>query len=569
LIHILSCRLVARRFFIPTTTCSSLVRLAITGTRTGTRTVPGTVPTVPTMSSSQKEGEHTTESSPESVETETTRQSRRRKLFGDCALVEIIHLHDCLRGALKALENDVEILSQTFFEGGRKSEVFVLERRVAGRVKVIWSVFRAHSSAEDEFIWPTLQSKTQGMVKGSPKTSKSKPELSPTSFSLTATATASTTSATATALPLQTTTATPPSIARSDSEDQDINIEQEEYEEDHADEERMFSRMDNLLTKLRSSLVQQQQQQQQQEDDSSVDDTMHAIHSLSKTLSTHLMAHLEKEEIQCLPLVVKHLSKSEIHDLVGKIMGKRSSDMIAQIMTMAVQNLNEADREEMVKYMKQAMAGTFFDRWLSMSGWMNKENSPTGDTTSTTTATTTLNISHLQDKQDDSSSSSKRKSPAMSSSSTVHQQATESQLKKSKTDDTTTDPLSSMTGADVTTGVGGTTTTSSDSLITEAHQTFHRAGEITSQAELEKLIRAIAANPNLSSLQKNTTIQGLRDSVWKSNQRLRRASENQLASDNNNDNNNNGDANNNNNNSDSMRAAQGHNSNTSRYGTVG
>jgi hypothetical protein len=41
----------------------------------------------------------------------------------------------------------------------------------------------------------------------------------------------------------------------------------------------------------------------------------------------------------------------------------------------------------------------------------------------------------------------------------------------------------------------------------------------TSQAELEKLIRAIASNNALTPAQKNTTIQGLRDSVWKSNQR--------------------------------------------------
>ena len=45
--------------------------------------------------------------------------------------------------------------------------------------------------------------------------------------------------------------------------------------------------------------------------------------------------------------------------------------------------------------------------------------------------------------------------------------------------------------------------------------------EVTSQVELEKLIRAVATNPTLSAKQKNSTIQGLRDSVWKSNMRLR------------------------------------------------
>eukprot|EP00957_Ditylum_brightwellii_P198342 15114285-Ditylum_brightwellii.AAC.1 len=38
------------------------------------------------------------------------RQRRRRDEFGDCALVEIVHLHDCLRGALRALQRDVSDL---------------------------------------------------------------------------------------------------------------------------------------------------------------------------------------------------------------------------------------------------------------------------------------------------------------------------------------------------------------------------------------------------------------------------------------------------------------------------
>lgn len=33
-----------------------------------------------------------------------------KKLFSDCALVEIIHLHDCLRGALNQISDDVDRL---------------------------------------------------------------------------------------------------------------------------------------------------------------------------------------------------------------------------------------------------------------------------------------------------------------------------------------------------------------------------------------------------------------------------------------------------------------------------
>jgi iron-sulfur cluster repair protein YtfE (RIC family) len=385
---------------------------------------------------------------------------RRKDLFGDCALIEIIHLHDCLRGALNALEKDVTELSQILLEGEKKQTVLnALERRVASRFKVIWSVFKAHSSAEDEFIWPALQSKTKGLVKGSQSYRQDEPAQ-----------------------------------AQSNAE----VVEQVQYEEDHADEERMFSMMDDLLTRFRHSLLRQTLglsaaapgagKNETMEDGESVDYIMKEVQALTKKLSHHLMAHLEKEEQQCMPLVVKHLSKSEIHDLVGKIMGQRSSDMIAQIMTMAVQNLNEADREEMVTYMKQAMAGTFFDRWLSMSGWMDDRKE-----------TTKLS--------GDDGSTRKRGS-----------------LAAEKSDDHKRAKAEESTNSDVVTSAAEV----QSKAMALLPQAINPAAGVTSQAELEKLIRVIATNPNLTPQQINTTIQGLRDSVWKSNQRLKGKSEAEL-----------------------------------------
>jgi iron-sulfur cluster repair protein YtfE (RIC family) len=241
---------------------------------------------------------------------------RRKELFGDCALIEIIHLHDCLRGALKALESDVTELAGVVVKGNVNKQVVAdLERRVASRFKVIWSVFRAHSAAEDEFIWPALQSKTQGLVRGSPEYPAGEPSDSgsgnPTgNGSKTGTGTAAAAK-------------TPPSKDKME----DGVVEQEEYEEDHADEERMFSEMDGLLSKLREVLLQSRVPGAGSTNPSPVEVNAMArdISEQTKLLSQHLMTHLEKEETQCLPLVVKHMSKSEIHELVGNIMGKRSA----------------------------------------------------------------------------------------------------------------------------------------------------------------------------------------------------------------------------------------------------
>jgi hypothetical protein len=89
----------------------------------------------------------------------------------------------------------------------------------------------------------------------------------------------------------------------------------------------MFSEMDGLLSKLREVLLQSRVPGTGGTQPSPVEVNAMArdISSHTKLLSQHLMVHLEKEETQCLPLVVKHMSKSEIHELVGNIMGKRSA----------------------------------------------------------------------------------------------------------------------------------------------------------------------------------------------------------------------------------------------------
>ncbi|CAJ1966697.1 unnamed protein product [Cylindrotheca closterium] len=394
---------------------------------------------------------------------------RRKELFGDCRLIEIIHLHDCLRGELNALEKGVLEVSQSLLDTGNQEILVKLEKEVTSRFQIIWSVFKAHSSAEDEFIWPTLRSKTKGKVTGSPSY---RPDQ--------------------------------------DAEDvpQDLNVvEQEEYEEDHADEERMFSTMNRMLIELRHLLSQPTTALSKTAqptktatgtsiitdeasiaptcvEGDSVHEVMQQLNNHVKHLSRHLQQHLEKEENQCMPLVVKHLTKDEIHDLVGKIMGKRSCDMIAQIMTMAVQNLGEAERAQMVDYMKEAMAGTFFDRWLAMSGWMEPEE--------------------------------KKEEPAETADASNNKRTHEAgngageETKRIRLDQLIAHAI-----------VGKPAQTTPKT----AELRRNLGSRLTTEKELEKLIRAVATNPTLSSKQKNTTIQGLRQSIWKRNQGIKKQAE--------------------------------------------
>eukprot|EP00978_Attheya_sp_CCMP212_P010232 scaffold24615_cov62-Attheya_sp.AAC.2 len=449
----------------------------------------------------------------------SSHKKRRKDLFGDCALVELIHLHDCLRGALRELQSDVTELSRTVLtfssvssssssssssSGGggidpQQERISELEGRVAGRFQVIWSVFKAHSAAEDEFIWPALKSKQNDLK--SCNDSKDEQQVN---------------------APLAQN-----EEPQNEAEQQSPRIiEQEEYEEDHADEERMFRTMDSMLSKLRAGLSVQRMRVSASvssssthqdapskkaaadltaDSNASIREMALAIDGLTSQISKHLLEHLEKEETHCMPLVKKHLTNSEITDLVGQIMGKRSSDLMTQILTMAVQNLNETDREEMVHYMKQAMVGTFFERWLTMGGLV-------GDGPTNGIENDSIN---MIDKppvlmKNDSSSSIK----TQSSNPLVLQKADASEFSDKSKADTTEGATCSMCES-----VGRSEQCSSQS-IEETSLLTSVPANITSQGELEKLIRAIASNPELTTMQKTATIQGLRDSVWKSNVRL-------------------------------------------------
>ena len=403
----------------------------------------------------------------------TSLATDRREVFRDCALIEIIHLHDCLRGAIRALEHDVHALQHVFVHNNKSAVddavVADLEGRVFGRFKVIWSVFRAHSTAEDEFIWPALRRKQMQQLTNeqvSTTTNKIPPDDEEDSTAL-----------------------SPSEDTHSPTPDHNNNLVQEEYEEDHADEERMFSEMDSLLTLLKERLNQTR---------TSHSTTVHPtplirrIVEQTERLSNHLLRHLEKEEVHCMPLVLKHLDKAEIHELVGEIMGRRSADTITHIMTMAVQSLEAEERDEMIKYMKQSMKNTFFDKWLLASGWGSSAEQKMSETTSPTKTTPAAASANLDAAK--AVAQSLAAATARLGASPTTETNNEAQLDRKRP------PPSAQA-----------------SPVTEKR----KRSEITSQAELEGLIRAIATNPALSAEQKNTTIQGLRDSVWKKNQEER------------------------------------------------
>lgn len=225
-----------------------------------------------------------------------------------------------------------------------------------------------------------------------------------------------------------------------------------------------------------------------------------------------------------MPLVEQNLSKSEINDLVGKIMGKRSSELMAQILTMAVQNLNPMDRDAMVRYMKEAMVGTFFERWLKMGGWMSSSSfaadadAPPKEGGHSCSGCAVHGSMLSEDNQKVSATAQ----TAAASVEEAHQSAAAEFCHNCEKPENVFYPTSSC--ALKTAGSGEVEPPAAggegSAAAMAANEAMSGAKTYTSATELEKLIRAIGTNPNLDTKQKNLTIQGLRDSVWKSNCRL-------------------------------------------------
>lgn len=318
----------------------------------------------------------------------STSSTSPKRLFAECALVEIIHLHDCLRGALSKIQRDVDSLVHTAAiiqddddnesvadeaeslrvgvdqdkdstieaEKTKKEQeesfgiqkASELSNSVASRFHLIWSVFQAHSGAEDEFIWPALKMKIESKKR------------SPVEKGGSASANAN---ATATAASTNTNNTTPSKKCGCES-----ILEQEAYEEDHATEETMFKQINTTLRRLNGSF-RYYHSNPQPTALLIIKKVILVLKEQTDGLTEHLEVHLEKEETQCLPMVKKHLTNEEISTLVGQIMGKRSAEMMGKILNLAVCSLPGDEREDMVKCLKKAMGGTFFEKWLTMGGW--------------------------------------------------------------------------------------------------------------------------------------------------------------------------------------------------------
>mmetsp|Transcript_87377 Transcript_87377/g.247990 ORF Transcript_87377/g.247990 Transcript_87377/m.247990 type:complete len:545 (+) Transcript_87377:697-2331(+) len=132
-------------------------------------------------------------------------------------------------------------------------------------------------------------------------------------------------------------------------------VEEHEYTEDHADEERLFQEMEKVLVDLSNSPAGSPRRLE----------LLAKLENHTSEAANHFYVHLEKEENSALPLIQKVFTNEEMQQLVGDIMGRRPAELMTSIVTMMLRNLDHEESSVMLCNMQQAVAGTYFEKWLA------------------------------------------------------------------------------------------------------------------------------------------------------------------------------------------------------------
>mmetsp|Transcript_21939 Transcript_21939/g.45703 ORF Transcript_21939/g.45703 Transcript_21939/m.45703 type:complete len:310 (+) Transcript_21939:159-1088(+) len=244
--------------------------------------------------------------------------------FKNCPLVEIVHLHDCLRNTMRNIRSDITRIQLGMIESDAslqaKNHIMAMEQcSIASLAKfqLCMSVFEIHSKAEDKHIFPRLQKKLgeQGALRAMMANMKV------------------------------------------EADERVASSYCGGLHEDHANEEKMLKKTFAMLKQMRKI----------------VKDGKHGYEAL-KIMWTELAEqtaasemgvseHLLQEETICMPVIMEVLSISEMTSLVGDIMGERNKEQVQNILTLAVNALPPDEKDEMLLQLNKAMRGTFFERW--------------------------------------------------------------------------------------------------------------------------------------------------------------------------------------------------------------
>ena len=218
----------------------------------------------------------------------------------------------------KAIRKDLEYLD---IESGKLSdcdETFL--RQFIGRFRLLWGLYRAHSNAEDDIVFPALESKEA------------------------------------------------------------LHNVSHSYTLDHKQEEKFFEDISSVLHEL-SQLLESLQKAHKSEDlagnnigfssahgsDSvrKYNELATKLQGMCKSIRVTLDQHIFREELELWPLFGSHFSVEEQDKIVGRIIGTTGAEVLQSMLPWVTSALTQDEQNKMMDTWKQATKNTMFNEWLN------------------------------------------------------------------------------------------------------------------------------------------------------------------------------------------------------------
>lgn len=216
----------------------------------------------------------------------------------------------------KAIRKDLEYLD---VESGKLTdcnETFL--RQFTGRFRLLWGLYRAHSNAEDDIVFPALESK------------------------------------------------------------ETLHNVSHSYTLDHKQEEKLFEDISSVLTELThlherlNSTNFSDHSTESNFDPSDHNDTKRNYDELStklqgmcKSIRVTLDQHVFREELELWPLFSRHFSVEEQDKIVGRIIGTTGAEVLQSMLPWVTSVLTQEEQNKMMDTWKNATKNTMFSEWLN------------------------------------------------------------------------------------------------------------------------------------------------------------------------------------------------------------
>lgn len=215
----------------------------------------------------------------------------------------------------KAIRKDLEYLD---VESGKLNDCNEnLLRQFTGRFRLLWGLYRAHSNAEDDIVFPALESK------------------------------------------------------------ETLHNVSHSYTLDHKQEEKLFEDISSALLELKKRFeclknmgcIDSTGTLSDSLDDSDVlrkyNELATKLQGMCKSVRVTLDQHVIREELELWPLFDRHFSVEEQDKLVGRIIGTTGAEVLQSMLPWVTSALTQEEQNKMMDTWKQATKNTMFSEWLN------------------------------------------------------------------------------------------------------------------------------------------------------------------------------------------------------------